>query len=399
MPINTSRREDIRLSEALGPEGPSPPERSEHNPPPTGGHNLRLGGPSTFPFTTLLHNLRHPPRPFVPKGRKKTSEPGREAAFDKGAIMIEDILKKYPFIVLDGAFSTELERQGFSINDDLWSAIALYERPDLVKAVHRSYFDAGSDIVTSASYQATLEGFEKKGFSRKEGRELLIRSVQLVQEARDEFLAESSPERRPVPLAAASVGPYGAFLADGSEYKGHYGKTREELADFHRERLHILAEAGPDIFACETIPCLLEALAETDVLSEIKNASAWVCFSCKDGLHTCGDDYIGDCAKALDPIPCVKAIGVNCTAPEYVESLILEIRKYTSKPVVVYPNSGEHYDPSGKTWGGAAADYADFVKIWQKAGARLIGGCCRTTPEDIKKVAAFRQELMGQQRD
>lgn len=135
--------------------------------------------------------------------------------------MIEDILKKYPFIVLDGAFSTELERQGFSINDELWSAIALYERPDLVKAVHRSYFDAGSDIVTSASYQATLEGFEKKGFSRKEGRELLIRSVQLVQEARDEFLAESSPERRPVPLAAASVGPYGAFLADGSEYKGH----------------------------------------------------------------------------------------------------------------------------------------------------------------------------------
>ena len=168
--------------------------------------------------------------------------------------MIEDILKKYPFIVLDGAFSTELERQGFSINDDLWSAIALYERPDLVKAVHRSYFDAGSDIVTSASYQATLEGFEKKGFSRKEGKELLIRSVQLVQEARDEFLAESSPERRPVPLAAASVGPYGAFLADGSEYKGHYGKTREELADFHRERLHILAEAGPDIFACETFP-------------------------------------------------------------------------------------------------------------------------------------------------
>lgn len=138
--------------------------------------------------------------------------------------MIEDILKKYPFIVLDGAFSTELERQGFSIHDELWSAIALYERPDLVKAVHRSYFDAGSDIVISASYQATLEGFEKKGFSRKEGRELLIRSVQLVQEARDEFLAESSPERRPVPLAAASVGPYGAFLADGSEYKGHYGK-------------------------------------------------------------------------------------------------------------------------------------------------------------------------------
>lgn len=310
--------------------------------------------------------------------------------------MIEEILQTYPFIVLDGAFSTELERQGFSINDELWSAIALYERPDLVKAVHRSYFDAGSDIVTSASYQATLEGFEKKGFSRDEAKELLVRSVQLVQEARDEFLAEASPERRPVPLAAASVGPYGAYLADGSEYKGHYGKTREELALFHRERMHILKEAGPDIFACETIPCLVEALAETDVLSEMENAACWISFSCKDGLHTCGDDDISDCAKALDEIPCVKAIGVNCTAPEYVESLILEIRKYTDKPVVVYPNSGEHYDASDKTWEGAAADYGDYVKIWQKAGARLIGGCCRTTPEDIRKVAEYRKELMGE---
>ncbi|WP_299143183.1 homocysteine S-methyltransferase, partial [uncultured Dialister sp.] len=279
--------------------------------------------------------------------------------------MIADILKKYPFIVLDGAFSTELERQGFSINDELWSAIALYEKPDMVKAVHRSYYDAGSDIVTSASYQATLEGFEKKGFSREEGRELLIRSVRLVQEARDEFLAEASPAKRPVPLTAASVGPYGAYLADGSEYRGHYDKTREELADFHRDRMHILAEAGPDIFACETIPCLVEALAETDVLSEMENAACWISFSCKDGLHTCGDDLISDCAKALDKISCVQAMGVNCTAPEYVESLILEIRKYTDKPVVVYPNSGEHYDAESKTWHGPSAEYADYVRTWQ----------------------------------
>lgn len=317
-------------------------------------------------------------------------------ARSKGVIMIEEILKKYPFIVLDGAFSTELERQGFSINDELWSAIALYQKPDMVKAVHRSYYEAGSDIVTSASYQATLEGFEKKGFSREEGKELLIRSVRLVQEARDEYLEHAKAETRPVPLTAASIGPYGAYLADGSEYRGYYGITRAELADFHRERMHILAEGGPDIFACETIPCLEEALAETDVLKEIEEAEAWVSFSCRDGLHTCGDDYIGDCAKALDAIPQVRAIGVNCTAPEYVESLISEIRKYTDKPVVVYPNSGEQYDPESKTWHGASAEYADFVRIWQKAGARLIGGCCRTTPEDIRKVAAFRKELMGE---
>lgn len=308
--------------------------------------------------------------------------------------MITEILKTYPFIVLDGAFSTELERQGFSINDDLWSAIALYKNPDMVKAVHLSYYRAGSDIVTSASYQATLQGFEKKGFTRDEGKKLLRKSVELVQEARDEYLSSAPEEKRPAPLVAASIGPYGAYLADGSEYKGHYGKTREELADFHRERMQVLAEAGPDLFACETIPSLVEALAEADVLSEISGASGWISFSCKDEFHTCGDDLIGDCAEALDEFPQVKAIGVNCTAPEYVESLIREIRKHTDKPVVVYPNSGEHYDAGSKTWNGASAEYADYVRTWYAAGARLIGGYCRTTPADIRKVAEYRKELL-----
>ena len=308
--------------------------------------------------------------------------------------MIEEILKKYPFILLDGAFSTELERKGFSICDELWSAIALYKRPDLVKSVHLSYYQTGSDIVTGASYQATLEGFEKKGFFRKEAASLLRRSVTLVQEARDIYLASAKAENRPAPLTAASVGPYGAYLADGSEYRGHYGKTKEELIHFHRERMHILAEAGPDLFACETIPCLIEAEALSQVLHEIPNAAAWISFSCKDRLHTCGGDLIAHCAEVLNRVKEVKAIGINCTAPEYVESLIGEIRKHTEKPVIIYPNSGEHYDTDEKTWAGAAAPYEDYVRTWYNAGARLIGGCCRTTPEDIEKVSAFRQELL-----
>lgn len=308
--------------------------------------------------------------------------------------MIAEILKKYPFIVLDGAFSTELEKQGFAINDELWSAIVLYKNPELVEAVHLSYYEAGADIVTSASYQATVDGFEKKGFSKEEAASLIQSSIALVQDARDEYLSSHEEENRPAPLTAASVGPYGAYLADGSEYRGDYGKTREELADFHRERIHILAEAGPDVFACETIPCLVEALAETDVLSEIPGAEAWISFSCKDGLHTCGGDLISDCAKALKDIKEVAAIGINCTAPQYVESLIKEIVKVTDKPVVVYPNSGEDYDAGSKSWEGSAAKYEDYVKIWYEAGARLIGGCCRTGPEDIRKVAAFRKSLI-----
>ena len=248
--------------------------------------------------------------------------------------------------------------------------------------------------MTSASYQATVDGFEKKGFSKEEAASLIQSSIALVQDARDEYLSSHEEENRPAPLTAASVGPYGAYLADGSEYRGDYGKTREELADFHRERIHILAEAGPDVFACETIPCLVEALAETDVLSEIPGAEAWISFSCKDGLHTCGGDLISDCAKALKDIKEVAAIGINCTAPQYVESLIKEIVKVTDKPVVVYPNSGEDYDAGSKSWEGSVAKYEDYVKIWYEAGARLIGGCCRTGPVDIRKVAAFRKSLI-----
>lgn len=309
--------------------------------------------------------------------------------------MIHEYLENYPFLISDGAFSTELERKGFSINDPLWSAIALYQRPDLIRAVHASYYEAGSDIVTSSSYQATIPGFISKGFSEEEAEALLLKSVALVKEARDEFVRTHSLEGRPVPLAAASVGPYGAYLADGSEYRGHYDKTREEIADFHRRRLHILVKGAPDLFACETIPCLEEALAVTDVLKEIEGAAAWISFSCKDGTHTCGDDLIADCAKALDTVDEVKAIGINCTAPEHVESLIKEIRTHTDKPVIVYPNSGEDYDASDKTWHGTSAEYGDYVKVWYRAGARIIGGCCRTTPDDIRKISEFRKELPG----
>lgn len=159
--------------------------------------------------------------------------------------MIAEILKKYPFIVLDGAFSTELEKQGFAINDELWSAIALYKNPELVEAVHLSYYEAGADIVTSASYQATVDGFEKKGFSKEEAASLIQSSIALVQDARDEYLSSHEEENRPAPLTAASVGPYGAYLADGSEYRGDYGKTREELADFHEKESTFWRKQAP----------------------------------------------------------------------------------------------------------------------------------------------------------
>lgn len=307
---------------------------------------------------------------------------------------ISRILKKYPLIVLDGAFATELERQGFSIRDELWSAVALYENPELVKAVHRSYLEAGADIIGSASYQATVPGFMKKGFTKKEAEELLKRSVRLVQEARDEFLSSPLCENRPVPLVAASVGPYGAYLADGSEYRGHYGVSEKELADFHRERLSVLLSQGPDILACETVPSLEEAEVIVSVLHEWPDAPAWISFSCRDEKYTCGGDLIARCAAVLDKEKQVEAIGVNCTDPRYVEALIGEIRKETDKPVAVYPNRGEVWDAVNKKWAGSPVSYGDYVEKWQKSGASLIGGCCRSTPEDIRQISEFRAALL-----
>ena len=303
-------------------------------------------------------------------------------------------LARYPLLVLDGAFGTELARRGFDTNDALWSAKALFEKPELVEAVHRDYYEAGADISTSASYQATVEGFEKKGFTREQAKELIVRSVRLVQQARDAFWQQKEKRvGRPQPLAAASVGPYGAYLADGSEYCGDYGASRAELADFHAERLAILVSAGPDILACETLPLLDEARAILDDLRRYPDAGAWISFSCKDAEHTCGGDAIADCARLLDKESQVAAIGVNCTAPQYVADLIRNIRAHTAKPVVVYPNTGETYDAVTKTWHGSLTPYRDFVRQWYKAGARLIGGCCRTTPDDIRGIAAFRANL------
>ena len=303
--------------------------------------------------------------------------------------VIEERLARQDVIVLDGAFATELEARGFSVNDALWSAKALFERPDLVREVHLDYLRAGADVVTSASYQATVEGFMKRGFSKEEAAALIQKSIQLAQEARDLYLAEREGNGR-VPFVAASVGPYGAYLADGSEYRGDYGIDEDALVAFHAERLALLAEEKPDLLACETLPCLVEARAIIRALREREiRIPAWFSFSCRDAAHISDGMEIAVCARWLDTVPEAAAIGLNCTAPQYVESLIGEIRRETTKPIVVYPNSGETYDASDKSWHGAAEDFGTIARRWRTAGARLIGGCCRTTPREIADIAAW----------
>lgn len=305
---------------------------------------------------------------------------------------VEKILKDFPVMILDGAMATELEGYGCNLNDSLWSAKVLMEDPELIKRVHFDYFIAGADCAITASYQATVAGYMERGLNEVEAIELIKKSVQIAIEARDEFW--ENPENqvdRPKPLIAASIGPYGAFLADGSEYRGDYTVTEDELVEFHRTRMKALVEAGAEILACETIPCLMEAKAIVTLLKEFPGVYAWISFSAKDELHISNGDTISECAKWLDEHEQIAAVGINCTPPSYIPSLINEIHKHTPKPVIVYPNSGEEYNAEDKTWKEASSgeSYGCSTQRWYETGAKLIGGCCRTNPGDIKAIAAW----------
>ncbi|NWG07786.1 MAG: homocysteine S-methyltransferase [Chloroflexi bacterium] len=305
---------------------------------------------------------------------------------------IASILNHYPVLVIDGALATELERRGYNLKDELWSAKVLLETPEAIKQLHYDYFKAGADCAITASYQATLEGFIKRGLSREQAVELVKKSVRLAIEARDEFwVDEKNRIGREKPFVAASVGPYGAYLADGSEYRGNYGLTEEQLIAFHRPRMKALIEAGAELLACETIPSPLEARALVKLLGEFPGVSAWISFSCKDEAHVCEEERLEVCIRQVEASPQVAAVGVNCTSPRFIPALIREAKKATSKPILVYPNSGETYDASKNDWDGHSAysSFGEEAKVWYAAGARLIGGCCRTSPKDIQDIASW----------
>ncbi len=312
-----------------------------------------------------------------------------EAGFENP---VSAILAEYGVMILDGALATELERRGCDLNDPLWSARVLLETPDLIRRVHADYFEAGADCAITASYQASIDGLQRRGLSRDEALETMQRSVFLAVEARDAFWADRRNRAgRPRPLVAASVGPYGAALADGSEYRGDYGIDEAALIDFHRPRMAALVAAGADLLACETIPCLAEARALARLLTEFPGIWAWFSFSAKDGHSTCRGEALAECAAWLDDHPQVAAVGINCTAPRFIPALIRTIARATGKPIVVYPNSGETYNVAERAWKGEAdaSQFAAMARTWFDCGARIIGGCCRTTPADIRAIAGW----------
>jgi homocysteine S-methyltransferase len=276
--------------------------------------------------------------------------------------------------ILDGGLATELEARGFDLDDPLWSARVLIEHPDAIRDVHRAYVEAGADCVITATYQASLEAPEVTPG-------LLRRAVQLARE---------SGAR----MVAASVGPYGAALANGAEYTGDYpGMDVAALAGWHEERFGILAASGADVLACETIPSADEAAALALLARQHPEIPAWFSFSCGDGAHLRDGSPIQKVAAECARVPNVIAIGVNCTAPRFVNPLLDALRAASAVPAIVYPNSGEDYDARAGTWRGES-DVASFARRaveWRDRGAQFIGGCCRVGPAHICGIRAALQ--------
>jgi homocysteine S-methyltransferase len=293
-------------------------------------------------------------------------------------------------LISDGALATELEARGCDLNDPLWSAKVLLEQPALIRDVHRDYFAAGANIATTASYQATPQGFAARGMGREESLKLVALSVRLADEARQEYRADH-PDAGPL-LVAGSVGPYGAYLADGSEYRGDYALTPAEFKDFHAARIAALVEAGVDFLAFETLPSFAEAQSLLALARE-HGVDSWFSFSLRDGAHIADGTPLTEVAQLVSGQPHVAAVGVNCVPLGLVGPALTALAAHTDTPLVAYPNSGETYDAATKTWNvdgnsGIPASLAAGAADWWKLGARVIGGCCRTTPRDIARLAA-----------
>ncbi|KAF2444345.1 homocysteine S-methyltransferase [Karstenula rhodostoma CBS 690.94] len=319
------------------------------------------------------------------------------------AVALSRLLAGGKGVVLDGALATYLETLGADISSALWSASLLQTNPSLIQQTHAAYFTHGARIATTASYQASLPGLTKHLPTTPSDAASLVRtSVVLAQKARDEYLSSADPTAEDSELLiAGSVGPYGAYLADGSEYTGAYSPTltASQYQLFHRGRIAALVDAGADLLAIETIPSFSEAHALLHLLqTDFPAVQAWFAFTLSpaDPARLPDGTPVADVVALFEGCANVVAVGVNCVAPELALAGLREMRKGTGKPLVVYANSGERWDARKRDWEGERAEggeLAAWVREAWEVGARIIGGCCRTGPEDMAVVAETLRKM------
>ncbi|XP_035621166.2 homocysteine S-methyltransferase [Oncorhynchus keta] len=303
-------------------------------------------------------------------------------------------------LIVDGGLATELESTGCKLQGDpLWSARLLHTNPQAIKDAHYRFLCAGADVITTATYQASVEGFIRHlDVTPEQANQLIMSGVTLAREAVKHFMADQPPSDRRVPLVAGSVGPYGAFMHNGSEYTGAYAAEMsvEELKAWHRPQVQCLVTAGADLIAMETIPSMKEAEALVELLREFPDSKAWLAFSCKDGQCISDSSRFSEAVRLASRSSQLVAVGVNCCPPALVKPLLDSARTQRRPGLgwVVYPNSGEEWD----TYTGwrkpenRISSIAELSLEWMKQGCALIGGCCRIGPAHI---AELRRQIHG----
>lgn len=302
--------------------------------------------------------------------------------------MLENIHNIKYSLILDGGLSNELKAQGYDLSHQLWTAKLIASSSEAIIKAHLAYLKAGAQCIITSSYQASIQGFLDAGYDRVEAEKLLLKTVTFAEIAIEKYqVANKNKQQR---LIAASIGPYGAYLADGSEYRGNYDITDSALAAFHWQQIQLLDKTNADLYACETVPSLQEAKVLSQLLMKVTKP-AWISFSCKDESHISDWTSIQDCAALFKNHPNVFAIGVNCTAPKHITGLIKALKPGVGdKKIIVYPNSGMVYNAEAKTWHGTAdpITFVEKAKEWVELGADIIGGCCQIGPEHIQGVSA-----------
>lgn len=285
-------------------------------------------------------------------------------------------------LLIDGAMSTALEQLGADTNNPLWTASVLDKQPNLVKQVHQEYFKVGARLAITDTYQANVQAFVANGYSERQAHALIKRAVQLARDARDEYQQATGVYN----YIAGAVGPYGAYLADGSEYTGDYQRSEAEFKEFHRPRLTDILSVGVDVIAIETQPRLDEVIAVLKLAKELApTIPCYVSFSLKDHASLADGTPLAVAAATVDQYDNVFAIGANCIPLERVAPAVTVIRRATDKPIIAYPNSSAVYDPQTKTWAypHGHRSLASYLPQWLSAGVTIVGGCCTTTPADI----------------
>ncbi|MEO1261859.1 MAG: homocysteine S-methyltransferase [Bacteroidota bacterium] len=306
--------------------------------------------------------------------------------------ILDSRLSKFPFLILDGGLATELERKGANLNDSLWSAKVLLENPSLIRETHLDYLQAGADIICTATYQASIKGFMHKGLSPVKAASLIALSVQLAKDAKAEFLANQSNVSEP--LIAGSIGPYGAYLADGSEYTGDYDISKDELKKFHQPRIEILIKQGVDLLLFETFPNLSEIEAVNELLTELYGHPTLISVSCKNSQQIADGHSLRDTYEVLVENKYILALGINCLHPQLATDVLENFSIDTKKALMVYPNNGNTWDAANKCWlnTGSEVEMTNHWNSWLKNNVKIIGGCCNTNPRFIKELYSFRKE-------